>query len=331
MASFVPRGLTLGNVCVALGLEKAKLLRKNYLKKNYFFLEEAMRGYCAATWRTWGKQKAAVDVGAWMAVNTDWKEVYKFCSSLLPGKAIPARDTVAFLMIFNPQMAIDLSLLEVLQFFVEEVDISVCANSIIRLLGPEIRFLGPDAEEQIRRLFVDTTSSLLQLSFWRDNFDAFEYLLSPVDISSISYLLLCLVYDQQDYQRNDQTFVIDSTKYFEAIVEHPEFSPNAEILVDGTICSPLSLIISSYYGDFVRGCFRGGLLKKLEILLEAGADPDLPTPLYGTGFIASPLERARILRDQPMFSTWRPQWQAVVDVITDHSLVRSMAELSLNS
>ena len=145
--------------------------------------------------------------------------------------------------------------------------------------------------------------------------------------------MLCLVYDQQDYQRNDQTFVIDSTKYFEAIVEHPEFSPNAEILVDGTICSPLSLIISSYYGDFVRGCFRGGLLKKLEILLEAGADPNLSSLFHANGFgvHATPLELARTLRNHPRFSMWRSQWQAVLDVLTDHSLVRSMAELSLHS
>lgn len=336
VASFLPRGLTLRNICVALGLEKAKLLRRNYLKKNYRFLEEVVQDYETATWRTWGKQKATVDLRAWMAANTDkdantdWKDVYRYWSSLLPGNAIATRDAYAFLTIFNPKMAIDLGLLKVLKFFVEEVDISASANSLIRLLGP---YVGPDMEERIRRLYGATTSSLLQRSFYRDNFEAFEFLLSRVDIDSIcDELLVCLVCQQRCQNNNDRSVVINSTKYFEAIVTHPQFSPNAEFaLASGMRFTPLSLILDSIFDDFVRGWFRGGLLKKLEILLEAGADPNLPTPLYGTGFIASPLERACIWRDQPMFSTWRSQWQAVVGVFTDHSLVRSMAELSLHS
>ena len=94
--------------------------------------------------------------------------------------------------------------------------------------------------------------------------------------------------------------------------------------------TPLSLIIFSFYNDFTRGCFRGGLLKKLEVLLEAGADPNLPTEVFGTGIILSPLQMVRRFRDQPIFSMWRSQWQAVVDVFTDYNLVRSMAELSLH-
>ena len=144
VASFLPRGLTLRNICVALGLEKAKLLRRNYLKKNYRFLEEVVQDYETATWRTWGKQKATVDLRAWMAANTDkdantdWKDVYRYWSSLLPGNAIATRDAYAFLTIFNPKMAIDLGLLKVLKFFVEEVDISASANSLLRLLGPYV-------------------------------------------------------------------------------------------------------------------------------------------------------------------------------------------------
>ena len=318
VASFVPRGLTLGNICVALGSGRATLLRKTYLNKNYRFLEEAMRGFRTATWRTWGKQKCADDVRHWMKANDDWETV---CDSILVRRTMRCpfpRDSVAFFQIFNPIGGIELGLLEILKFFVE-------GN-----MNEYIRSYGPHREEEISEFY--DANNLLRHSFREDNFEAFEYLLSRVGIVD-SDLLVSIVYDQRHHQNNDRGFVIDSTKYFEAIVEHPEFSPNAEILVDGTICSPLSLIISSFYDDFSRGCFRGGLLKKLSVLLEAGADPNLPTLLHANGFgvHATPLELARILRDQPMFSTWRPQWQAVVDVITDHSLVRSMAELSLHS
>ena len=78
--------------------------------------------------------------------------------------------------------------------------------------------------------------------------------------------------------------------------------------------TPLSFIFIGIIGDFEKGCFRGGLLKKLEILLEAGADPNLPIHVPGAGH-TSPQELARVFRDLPMFSMWRSQWQAVVDVL----------------
>ena len=314
VASFLPRGSTLLNICVALGLGKSAAVRNVYLRKNYHFLEEAMKGYRTATWRTWGRQKAAVDIRAWMEAN-DWETV---CDSFVVSRKMSCpfpRDSVAFLKIFSPMGGIELGLLEVLKFFVE-------GN-----MNEYIRSYGAHREEEISKVFG--ISSLLLRSFYSDNFEAFEYLLSRVDdIESVSDLLWLLVF-------SDGSFVIDSTKYFEAIVSHPDFSPNAEFLAqaDGmTIsCAPLPIIIASFYSDFARGCLRGGLFKKLEILLEAGADPNLPTvfPTDGAGLHISPLEFARIMRDALRFRAWRSQGQAVVDVMTDHVLARSMAELSL--
>ena len=221
VTSFVPRGLTLCNICVALGFKKSAAVRKIYLEGNYRFLEEVMQGYRTAEWRQWGKQKCAADVLAWMDVNRDWQQNYVLWPYRELNDRVTPRDTIAFMDVFNPKRAIELDLSDyVLEFFIEDL------SDFMDLVGHLSHVLGRWHEELRRLLDI---GDLLDHSLACDNFEAFEYLLSwtKIDLDTATFLFAwfvdwCINHNSKHY------VVVNSKKYFEAIVTHPQFSPNAE-------------------------------------------------------------------------------------------------------
>ena len=274
IASFMNTGAGLADLCVSVGPAEAVKIRTEYLRDNDFFVAASLRKLASipdlnGDWRKFIDNihlfdKCRDNILAWMAVNTNWQER---CTdeNMKRYKGSPIRSGIETNLVFNnPAVAIEIGLLEVLRFLVEEKSI--------------------DINRKAWSSFVcDDNGLLVRLAVGRGDTDILEFLLSldQFDFARMSeedgegegleYNLI--KFSNQDYFQE---------QCFKALVCNPKVNVNA-VGPFGT--TPLWWSLA----ELSRLChyeFRdeAGLDRQMRLillLLEAGANPCDTVPLQG--------------------------------------------------
>eukprot|EP00562_Extubocellulus_spinifer_P018187 CAMPEP_0178589008 /NCGR_PEP_ID=MMETSP0697-20121206/27369_1 /TAXON_ID=265572 /ORGANISM="Extubocellulus spinifer, Strain CCMP396" /LENGTH=362 /DNA_ID=CAMNT_0020225459 /DNA_START=16 /DNA_END=1104 /DNA_ORIENTATION=- len=255
IASFMNPDDSLLNLCVSVGRADAARIRAEYLRDNETYVASSLRQlwdstntpYNLRVFVSLGNNRHSFDkcrdnISAWMQVNPDWRnrctdennERYK---------GVPVR-MEANLVFNNPAVAIEVGLLEVLRFLVEERNIDVNR----RLWSSYNTKLGINVP-------------LIRLALVCGDKDILEYLLSV---------------DGFDLTNHDE-WAIDVVKFsaskhvneecFKAFIQHPKVNVNAT----GQFGETALWHLLENAGQW-NGCL-GLRAQRIVALLEAGANP----------------------------------------------------------
>ena len=270
VASFANYGDDLMNICKAVGRKDSAVIRYTCLRKNYRYLHYSAARSVQGVVRN---AKTGANVRAWMAINTDWKDdpvigvetediskgTYNTVTVAKDGKR---RSNCSPTVIFhNPAVAIELGLIEVLEYLVDKVGIDVNASVWNNYTHHE-RF------------------HLLVHAVFQESSACFDYLMSSgkVDLNSLVepgqiQTLKMFLMETDDIPK----------ERFQAMVRLPSFDLNDPIVVAGRAIPPIIYMCLSATASPVP--MSAAHLEKVQILLDEGADParenldGFPSPL----------------------------------------------------
>ena len=264
VASFAQYGGDVMNICKAVGRKESAVVRCTCLRNNFGYLEHCLKQHAA---RNLGSHHMHAKVTCWMEINTGWR---KLCTKERTeddelstarydneeGELVYRTDP---LIIFNnPAVAVEFGLVNVLKHLVEEVGIDINA----------CKWSGCYFREKFHLLYL---SYYLSLRCYVSK-AIFEYLVSREDVNA----------NAQIDEGEDVKLVWHGLLHhgsnlasFEAVVRHRSFDPNRGCDIGGLTTLPLHQAITCvvYWAkEPYRMCMS---MEKMEILLKAGADPEL--------------------------------------------------------
>lgn len=306
VASFSRVGMDVMNICLAVGPKDSNIVRRTYLRKNEFYLVDAMRQYY---YRTGRKSKCRDDFRAWMGVNSDWK-------SLGTAERMEMLQTVRrydeesdrllhllhpFVAFNNPFVAIQLGLVEVLKFLVEEkgIDVNSYAWTSYTSRGRAYHLVATAMHD--------------------DDMEAFRYLLSLDNIDLDSTIF-------EDKREKLIRLALHPAcpagpEFLETFVQHPSIDVNASC-IDSTDWSTTPLLFSLAVLKSEPACpnrLLGVWMEKFKTLLKAGADPTLHAGVDIALFAqrtVSPLEvAAHMISALPTGSARVPVWEEALSLM----------------
>mmetsp|Transcript_20776 Transcript_20776/g.42405 ORF Transcript_20776/g.42405 Transcript_20776/m.42405 type:complete len:374 (-) Transcript_20776:212-1333(-) len=303
IAAYMNPGDGLMNLCVAVGPVDAAKVRTEYLRDNEQYVEASLRElrHISGDWSFFRGRLHLLDrcrdnISAWMRVNTDWQAR---CTDenmkRYLGWDLGLLRVEANLVFNNPAVAVEVGLLDVIRFHVEEKGADL-NRSVWNSFRTE-NFYGND--------------SLIEIALVRGDVNILEFLLS---------VNTCI----HDLQRN--TFALirfasvhSNEECFEAFIRHPRVNVNA-VDNDGYtplshLLQPLSFSIMPPVGVMLSHMFAlpsECLVRRILLLLEAGATSHGLLPLRDCTMI----EFARSsLEQDPSNVHWRSVVQKMEEVI----------------
>ena len=273
VASFAQYGGDLMNICKAVGRKESAVVRYTCLRNNLGYLEHCLRNLVV------GRMKSKI--ACWMEVNTDWR---RLCTKdrteddeLSTGRyeneeGMLIRRTDPLIIFNNPAVAIDFGIIDVLRHLVEEVGIDINA---CKWVGYRSRFGEPCH-------ILSLAYSVLTSS--RDVFKSicFEYVVSRADLDVCASILRGE--DNSNQVWHGLLYHGSNLASFEAVVQHRSFDPNRGCDMGGVTTLPLHKAISCILDTSQESRSASVGVRKVDILLKAGADPkratnDFPSPL----------------------------------------------------
>ena len=318
------------NMCHAVGPMPSRIIKYVYLKKNLEYLQKVVQLFFhrnqAITCRNSDERDGIAEWArechlAWMSVNTGWRslvtdelmERYEYAKRTSSGylhALVPPSKMQPLLGMINPAVAIEMDLLEALQYLVEVKGIDVNAT----------RWVCLSQQSSFRFHLVATAIRV-------DNHDAFQYLMSAdaIDI----YRMKCNYFADASYKKSIFSYAMDQyiddenkKRYFDAFVKHSKFRANRRFLtgsfepwgdtdVPVTCLHHLVNVVprQSEMVELVR------IVDAIKYLLTAGANPKLQFH-----DLWSPLELAIDYRGS------HEEWRGIGDTFS--KIVRIMSEHS---
>ena len=272
VASFANYGDDLMNICLAVGRKDSAVIRYTCLRNNYRYLQLSVERNIRAISTD---KKTGSDVRDWMAINTDWRD--KRITNACPEISVQVVNEVNFkqhggrrahtcsaaAIFHNPAVAIEFGLVEILRNIVENTDIDVNAT--------------------VWNNYATSDKYHLLFLALHDDRACFDYLISTKKIDMNSRVmsggnnktLKMFVMETDDIQKEQ----------FQAMVRLPTFGLNDPIDIDGRSLLPLVYMAMSA-STSKTAPLSDDHLAKIQILLDAGADPtceagggDYPSPL----------------------------------------------------
>ena len=267
VATFAHYGSDLMNICLAVGPLDAEVIRYTCLRNNFGYLDNCLKRFSV---RKLGRNRMHANITCWMEVNTDWR---KLCSKERTeddqlstatyendeGQRIFRTDP---LIIFNnPAVAIEFGMLDVLKHLVEEVGIDINA----------CKWGGYRSLEKFHLLFL---SYFLSSQNYQCVKSIFEYIVSREDVD-----VCALVKSESSNQMwEGPIYYGRDLASFEAVVRHRSFDPNRPCDMGGHYTTrPLHQAIAFMVRPQLSSDAMSIAMKKAEILLKVGADPELAT------------------------------------------------------
>jgi len=286
------------NTCLAVGPEDSRAIRNWHLKDNLGYLQRTLAGFhCKA----WCKAKARRNHLAWMEVNTDWRanitaqlmeelieattDRFRIRGELEGGPHFTQHPFLAF---NNPAIAIQLGLLDVLKYLVEEKEININAR---RWVGYFVEGPLDHLPYWTRRLRLTAyCAGFCRHAHWEGDLDAYQYLLGLP-----SFAIKC------HFDLFPEWFLVRSTScaalpFLRLLTEHQDFSKYANENIirhpsgsrdfapywhSSRKATPMLLVFiallnnmqerNGFDEDKCRNIYEG-----LEMILKAGADPSHP-------------------------------------------------------
>mmetsp|Transcript_32070 Transcript_32070/g.69430 ORF Transcript_32070/g.69430 Transcript_32070/m.69430 type:complete len:365 (+) Transcript_32070:73-1167(+) len=257
IAAYMNPGDGLMNLCVAVGPGDAAKVRTEYLRDNEQYVEASLRElrHISGDWSFFRGRLHLLDrcrdnISAWMRVNTDWQAR---CTdeNMERYKGAPLRID-ANLVFNNPAVAVEVGLLEVLRFHVEEK-----RADLNRRVWNSFRSEHPGRND-----------SLIEIALVRGDVNILESLLSVngFDLERNTFALICFASCHSEEE------------CFEAFIRHPRVNVNA-VDNDGYtplshLLQPLSFSIMPPVGVMLSHMFAlpsECLVRRILLLLEAGA------------------------------------------------------------
>ena len=311
IASCMHPGDDLMNLCVSAGPVDAAKVRTQYLRDNEQYVVASLKKLgdiknLASHWYIFRDNlhlfdKCRNNISAWMRVNTSWQTR---CTdeNMKRYQEAPLRID-ANLVFNNPAVAIEVGLLEVFRFHIEEKGVDVN------------RALWDGFTED------DEDNFLIRLALVRDDIDILEYLLS-VDGFDFTRMIDFTRMSEEGSNEGLECDIIDfahqysKEKCFKAFIRHPKVNVNA---VDSDGDTPLCIALDELRWSTrnVRTigeseCSR--LVGRILFLLEAGANPHSSDSLSDMSLI----EYARfVLRRDTENQHWREIVEKMEEMIDD--------------
>lgn len=262
-------GGDLMNICKAVGRKESAFVRQACLRNNLGYLEHCLKTHNA---RNLDKNQAHANISCWMEVNTDWR---KLCTKertedneLSTPRYKNEEGGIVYrtdpLIIFNnPAVAVDFGIIDVLRHLVEEIgiDINACKWSGYRLKGDKYHLLCVAHSLSSRRYFSKSI---------------FDYIVSREDLDVCAPSAIVgsgkpLVYQIVFFGGRDDLACC------EAVVQHRSFDPNRASEMGGFTARPLHYAIAWVNISANKSRATSVAMKMVEILLKAGAEPELAT------------------------------------------------------
>ena len=303
VASFANYGDDLMNICKAVGRKDSAVIRYTCLRNNYRYLQLSVERNIRAIATD---KKTGSDVRDWMAINTDWrdKRITNACREI----SVQVVNEVNFkqhggrraytcsaaAIFHNPAVAIGFGLVEILRNIVENTDIDVNATV----------WNNYSTSDKYHLLFLAL----------HDDRACFDYLISTKKIDMNSRVmsggnyktLKMFVMEADDIQKEQ----------FQAMVRLPTFGLNDPIDIDGRSLLPLVYMAMSA-STSKTAPLSDDHLAKIQILLDAGADPtceadggDYPSPLSFITHVAAITETT----DHPQHSE-HERWKKILQMM----------------
>lgn len=305
VASFANYGDDLMNICKAVGRKDSAVIRYTCLRNNYRYLQLAVERNIReiAT-----NKKTGSSVRDWMAINTDWREkrITNACREI----SLQVVNEVKFeqhggrraykcsaAAIFqNPAVAIEFGLVEILKNIVENADIDVNATV----------WNNFSTSDKFHLLFLAL----------HDDRACFDYLISTKKIDMNSRVLSG---GNRGY-KTLKMFVMETDdiqkEQFQAMVQLPTFGLNDPINIDGRSLLPLVYMALSA-ATSKTAPLSNDHLAKIQILLDAGADPtceadggDYPSPFSFTTHVTA----VTVATDHPRHSE-HEGWKRILQMM----------------
>jgi len=269
VASFANYGDEIMNICKAVGRKESAVVRYTCLRRNYRYLQHSAERNVRAEATN---AKTGANVRAWMEINTDWKDdPVVGCVTREKSEGVTSTVTVmengvrrtncsAPAIFYNPAVAIDLGLVEVLKNLVENAGIDVNAT-------------------MWNNYTHDEPYHLLVHNIFHENSACFDYLMTTQKIDMNSLVV-------SERLQTLKMFMMESDEIskerFQAMARLPTFGLNEPIDVAGRLIAPL--IYMSLSASAADVPMHPDHMKKIQVLLDEGADPlremgDNPSPM----------------------------------------------------
>ena len=269
------------NTCLAVGPGVSRTIRHCYLKSNTDFLEKTLENFHS---RRWNKAKARTNHLAWMAANSDWRD--KITDERMEDlKEACSREDIdlwigryqhkvhSHLAFNNPVIAIQLGLLDVLKYLVEEKLVDINSHQWTGYFCPRN---GP--------LLCYCAGCDVGKTPWEQDLETYHYLLGLPSLDIVEHVdrlfasLFLFPFERKHvYYRSALPFI-------RGLVQNSAFS---QCISDRLITigvekeSPLCFLLWKLVGILVKPEMFGpvdvpafeDIYDCAKILLEAGADP----------------------------------------------------------
>mmetsp|Transcript_17983 Transcript_17983/g.39909 ORF Transcript_17983/g.39909 Transcript_17983/m.39909 type:complete len:387 (+) Transcript_17983:149-1309(+) len=284
IASFMNPGDDLAGLCVAVGSADAARIRTEYLRDNEQYVAASLaklKGIPDLTtgWDSFCDNlhvfdKCRDNVTAWMQVNTGWRAR---CTDehMERYRGAPLR-VEANLVFNNPAVAIEIGLLEVLRFHVEEKGVDV-----------NRRFWNGFNSDNVHL----SNDLLIKLALFRGDIDILDFLLSVDGFGFTSMNEVTMSEVENDEQEHD--LIVNCFAYrlsrvnercFEAFIRHPKVNVEALDYFGCTpLCAGLHLLDRWTSRDGARFPLTSAgfdrLAGRILVLLEVGANPHALDPM----------------------------------------------------
>ena len=263
------------NICLAIGPAGAKIVRHACLFNNTQYLRRLTEKNLPSL----ELKSAKEELSSWMEVNTHWRGVIcseelvnsgGYCVAKIEEGGRNRMHMNPLFLFNNPAVAIELEMLDILKYQVEEVGIDVNA----------CRWSGYTSVDQFH---------LLVMASVVDDKACFDFLLSckALDVRAPAEAADNLMLWQHALMT--KRFSVIS---YQCLVRHPSFAPNRSFVDDdGDEVLPLQFACLACIA--IRDAEdQRQMVAKVKCLLDAGADP-----LLATASIPSSIEYAASLQD----------------------------------
>ena len=290
VASFAGYGTDAMNICLAVGPKQTRVVRHACLRRNIGYLDFLLaksferNASAIATSTTFAMGEFMNSrVLPWLEVNqADWKELctahnLEECKEVT--KVSPTKGMVGVLgnpiaMLFNPSVAIEFGLVEVLKYLVEEV-------------GIDINSCQWNAYQSLEMKHLLAYASEMSDGSW------FGYLLSRNDINVHARYVAASEQDRANDDDSDEEvddskqrsvfeYIYDSEnislRAFESIIRHSSFKPNEPMdLIGAIVMRPLQYACMSISADLEESDPDRKFEKLLSLIKKTDVDPTLRT------------------------------------------------------
>ena len=260
VATFAQYGSDLMNICKAVGRKESAVVRYICLRNSMGYLEHCLKIFTVPDLGNIDSGRMKFNISCWMKVNTDWRN-HCAAESVQDDEISTARSennedesvfsTNPLVLFNNPVVAVELGLIDVLKHLVEQVGIDINSYAWTG-------FAVPNAHLLVTAMTVADAAN---------NPACLEYLLSLDKLNvcmsvarDVDSPMWSTMYDYDDC----------SCKTFRAVIEHGSFDPNGH---NGGVMPVLLWALARCMSEARKGAPTEKMIKKFEVLMEAGADP----------------------------------------------------------